>query len=111
VDQLPEEITCNELNIKLADGQPVLLLDCRQQHEYELTHIPGSTLLPMDELVHRQAELRGLEDRLTVVYCHLGIRSLQVAAWLREQGFARVQSLAGGIDAWAEEIDSSMARY
>ena len=111
MDQLSAEISCSDLKTKLAQEQPLLLLDCRQQHEHELACISGSTLLPMDELVHRQSEIAGLEDRHTVVYCHLGIRSLQVAAWLREHGFTRVQSLAGGIDAWAVEIDSKMARY
>lgn len=111
MDQLPAEISCHDLQQKLADGQPVFMLDCREQHEYDLVSIKGSTLLPMSELVDRQAELVGLENRHAVVYCHHGIRSLRVAAWLQEQGFSTVQSLAGGIDAWAEQIDPEMARY
>jgi rhodanese-related sulfurtransferase len=65
----------------------------------------------MSELVDRQAELAGFENHPPVVYCHHGVRSQRVAAWLREQGFSEVQSLAGGIDAWAEQIDREMARY
>ena len=111
MDQPPMEISCHQLQQKLTQGQPVFLLDCREQQEHDLACLEGSTLLPMGELVDRQAELAGLEKRPTVVYCHHGIRSQRVVAWLREQGFSDVLSLAGGIDAWAEEIDPQMARY
>ena len=90
---------------------PVFLLDFRNPEEHDLANIKVSTLVPMSELVDRQAELAVLENRPTVVYCHHGVRSQRVAAWLREQGFADVQSLVGGIDAWAEQIDPQMARY
>ena len=89
----------------------MFLLDCREQQEYDLVRIEGSTLLPMSQLAQRQAELAGREHQHTVVVCHLGMRSQRVAAWLREQGFSSVQSLEGGIDAWAAEIDAGMARY
>jgi rhodanese-related sulfurtransferase len=46
-----------------------------------------------------------------VVHCHHGGRSLRVAHWLREQGFANAQSMAGGIDRWSQEIDPSVPRY
>ncbi len=111
MDQLRTEISCQELERKLAQGQPVFLLDCREPEEHDMVRIEGSTLVPMSELVDRQAELAGLENRHTVVVCHYGVRSQRVAAWLRDQGFSEVQSLAGGIDAWAEQIDPQMARY
>jgi rhodanese-related sulfurtransferase len=107
----PEEISCQELQNRLAEGQSLLLLDCREQQEHDLACIPGSTLLPMSELVDRRSELAGQENGSTIVYCHHGLRSQRVAAWLREQGFTAVQSLAGGIDTWAEEIDPEMTRY
>ena len=50
-------------------------------------------------------------DAHIVAYCHLGMRSLSVAHWLREQGFERAQSLAGGIDAWSSQIDPAIPRY
>jgi len=111
MDQLCTEISCQELERKLAQGQPVFLLDCREPEEYDMVKIEGSTLVPMSELADRQAEFAGLENHHIVIYCHLGVRSQQAAAWLREQGFSEVQSLAGGIDAWAEQIDPQMARY
>ena len=111
MDQPCTEISCQELQRKLAEGQPVFLLDCREPEEHDMVRIEGSTLLPMSELVDRQSELAGQENCPTIVYCHHGLRSQRVAAWLREQGFTAVQSLAGGIDAWAEQIDSEMTRY
>lgn len=111
MEPLRTEISCQELQKKLAEGQPVFLLDCRESEEQDVAKIEGSTLLPMSELVDRLAELSGFENRPTAVYCHHGVRSQRVVAWLREQGFSDVQSLAGGIDAWAEQIDPQMARY
>jgi rhodanese-related sulfurtransferase len=111
MNDLPKDISCKQLQEKLAEGQPLLLLDCREQQEHDLASLSDATLVPMSELVDRQSELAGWEDRLTVVYCHHGVRSQRVAAWLREQGFTAVQSLTGGIDAWAAEIDLGMTRY
>ncbi len=111
MSELPSEISCRDLQQRLLNGDRLLLVDCREQQEHALGTIPGATLLPMSQLAQRQNELAGQESRPIVVYCHLGIRSQRVAAWLREQGFSEVQSLAGGIDAWAEQIDPQMTRY
>ena len=72
---------------------------------------PGVTLLPMSELANRVAELEPHRDGEIVVHCHHGGRSLRVAMWLRNQGFARVSSLAGGIDLWSQQIDPGVPRY
>ena len=58
-----------------------------------------------------ERELAPHRDRRIVVHCHLGGRSLQVAQWLRSQGFGRAQSMAGGIDTWACDIDKTLRRY
>jgi rhodanese-related sulfurtransferase len=50
-------------------------------------------------------------DRDVVVYCHVGARSAQAAIWLKANGWPRVRSLAGGIDAWSEEVDPAVPRY
>ncbi len=76
-----------------------------------LVNIAGAKLIPMSELAARVAELSPRRDRRIVVYCHHGGRSLRVANWLRGQGFDQTQSMAGGIDDWAVEIDRSLARY
>ena len=65
----------------------------------------------MSTIADRVGDLQGQEQARIIVYCHLGGRSLPVAHWLRQQGFAQAQSLAGGIDQWAAEIDPGMPRY
>ena len=107
----PLEITCPEVQQKLAVGEDLLLLDCREPNEWELVHIEAAELLPMSQLVARVGELEPHRTRPIAVYCHHGGRSLQVTAWLRSQGFAHVQSLRGGIDQWAAEIEPAMPRY
>ena len=98
---------------RLADGSDVsfVLLDCRRAHELEIAKIEPSVFLPMQELAHRYGELDGVREREIIVYCHHGRRSLRVSAFLREKGFANVKSMAGGIDRWAQEIDTDLAVY
>ena len=107
----PIEISCRSVKQKLDAGDDFLLLDCREAAEFEIVSIVGATLLPMSELLARAAEFEPHRDRPIVVYCHMGGRSLQVAAWLRQQNFPQAQSMAGGVDAWATQIDTSLPRY
>jgi rhodanese-related sulfurtransferase len=109
--QLPLEIDCHSLEARLAAGEDLLLLDCREPHEHALVNLPLARLIPMSELGARAAELEPFRGRPIVVHCHHGGRSLRVAQWLREQGFEQTQSLAGGIDEWAVAIDPSLPRY
>jgi rhodanese-related sulfurtransferase len=108
---LPLETDCRSLHSQREAGADFLLLDCREPNEWAIVKISGATLLPMSELANRVAELAPFRDRQIVVHCHHGGRSLRVANWLRGQGFSQAQSLAGGIDAWAVEIDPSLPRY
>ncbi|HEX3869244.1 MAG TPA: rhodanese-like domain-containing protein [Pirellulales bacterium] len=108
---LPIEADCASVKAKLDAGENFLLVDCREQDEYELVRIAGAKLVPMSEIQSRVGELLDFKDRNVVVHCHHGGRSLRVAAWLRQQGFDKAQSLAGGIDRWAQEIDPTLARY
>ncbi|WP_425400808.1 rhodanese-like domain-containing protein [Aeoliella sp.] len=105
------EISVADTKRMLDAGELPLLVDCREQHEWDLVRIDGATLLPMSELTTRVGELTGREQQHMVVYCHHGGRSAQVANWLRGQGFTSTQSMAGGIDQWAVEIDPELARY
>ena len=107
----PIEIDCRSVRAKLVAGANLLLLDCREPREYEFVHLSDATLLPMDELPARIDELEPHRAKEIIVYCHLGIRSLQVATWLRAQGFSRAKSMIGGIEQWAQEIDPTLARY
>ena len=107
----PIEVSCSEVQAKLEASDSFLLLDCREQHEYALVRIEGARLLPMSEIQQRLGELDEHREREVVVYCHHGARSLQVAMWLRQQGFRAARSLAGGIDEWSAVIDPSLPRY
>jgi rhodanese-related sulfurtransferase len=89
---------------------PPLLLDVRDPWEFETASLPDSILMPMGDVPSRaHAELD--PDQPIVVMCHLGVRSLSVTMWLRDQGFDHVQSLAGGIDLWSRAIDPAVPRY
>ena len=98
-----------ELAAYLATGKAPLLLDVREPWEFDICHIEGSRLLPMGQLF---AQLDGLDpQRETVVICHHGIRSRAVARQLERAGFVRVINLAGGVEAWAREVDRDMPVY
>lgn len=109
------EITVEELHRLQEQAAPaseprLRLLDIREGWESETASLPDSMVIPMGEIPDRaHAELKP-EERI-VVYCHNGRRSLGVARWLREEGFLHAQSLAGGIEVWAREIDPTVPRY
>lgn len=105
------EVSCAEVKQRRDADDDFLLLDCREQDEHDLVSIAGAKLLPMSELMERHEELTEFKDRPLVVHCHHGGRSLQVANWLRGQGYSQAQSMAGGIDVWAQEIEPEMTRY
>jgi rhodanese-related sulfurtransferase len=107
----PLEVSCRDVKQSLESGEKFLLLDCREQNEFDTVSIPEAVLLPMSQLVSRVGELEEHRNSRIVVHCHHGGRSLRVAGWLREQGFPLSQSMAGGIDSWAVEIAPGMARY
>ena len=105
------QLHVKELAARLEAGAPVYLLDVRQPWEHELAALPGSHLIPLDQLPARAGEVRPAEGVPVVVYCHHGIRSLSGAAILQQLGHDNVYSLAGGIDAWSARIDPSVPRY
>jgi rhodanese-related sulfurtransferase len=103
------EIDVEQLEQLREAAVDIQLLDVREDWERALCLISGSIAIPMAAL---PAALDRLDpDRPVVALCHHGVRSLRVAAWLRQQGFAQAVSLAGGIDAWARQIDPAMATY
>lgn len=106
------EVDCESVHARLSsEGDDFLLLDCREQVEHDLVNISQAMLLPMSELMGRVGELEAYRDKEIVVFCHHGIRSLEVALWLQQQGFEDVKSLAGGIDRWVELVDPKLPRY
>jgi rhodanese-related sulfurtransferase len=104
------EISAAELKTMRDAGQDVALIDVREPWEVEVARIAGSKHIPMGDVPSRfQQELD--PDGHIVVICHHGVRSMNVTAWLRQQGYEKVQSLRGGIDRWSREIDSSVPVY
>lgn len=99
-----------QLKALLDRGAPVYLVDVRQPWEHERAALPGSVLVPLDDLEERLDEVTPPVGALLVAYCHHGIRSLSAAAIL-ERRHPEVVSLAGGIDRWSQEIDPSVPRY
>ena len=109
--EFPLEVTCQTVQAKLQANHPFLLLDCREASEHQLVNIAPAMLLPMSEIQQRLAELEPYRDQEIIVHCHHGGRSMRVTQFLRQQGFRQVSNMAGGIDQWAVEIDTSLARY
>ena len=106
-----QQSTAPELAALLADPareQP-LLLDVRENWEFETCRIAGSTQIPMNLIPVRVTEID--DDREVVCICHHGARSMQVAAFLERNGFDNVTNLTGGIHAWAVQVDPSMPTY
>ncbi|WP_047393291.1 rhodanese-like domain-containing protein [Chitinibacter sp. ZOR0017] len=106
-----QHLTPVELSQWLADAERVApnLLDVREPWEFALCQIPGSINIPMGHIPSEQARLD--PDACYVVICHHGVRSYQVAGFLERQGFAEMINLDGGVAAWADEVDPTMARY
>ncbi len=103
------EIFPRQLKERMERGDTLLILDVREPEEIALAAFPDATHIPMGEVPGRLSELD--PQRETVVVCHHGIRSAQVAGYLATLGFARVLNLTGGIDAWSVTVDSAVPRY
>lgn len=106
-----QQISVQMLDQWLRDpsrSRPVLL-DVREDVEFGICHLPGSQHIPMHEITQRTNEID--DEAPTVVICHHGMRSMQVALYLEQLGFAKLYNLQGGIDAWARQIEPSMPRY
>ena len=104
-----KQLAPTELKARLAAGDKLQLLDVREDWEFQTARIEGSILIPMGQVASRIAELDSAAE--TVVICHHGGRSMQVAGLLEQLGFPNVINLAGGVDAWARSVDPSMPVY
>jgi rhodanese-related sulfurtransferase len=111
MSEIPIEIDVKTVHEMQQRGDDFLLLDCRNDEEVQFVRIEGSKHIPMPQVPERVGELAGDKTKPIVVHCHHGGRSLRVAHWLRQQGFANVRNMTGGIDRWALEIETGMARY
>lgn len=102
-------ITPARLQTMLRERPETLLLDVREDEETAVCTLPNACHIPMNLIPLRHNELP--DDVPIAVYCHHGIRSLNVARFLENAGFTELYNLSGGIDAWARELDASMPRY
>jgi rhodanese-related sulfurtransferase len=106
---LPSQLSPAHVKQLLDAGEPLVLLDVREPEEVALGRIAGALHIPMGDIPGRLHELD--PDADIVVYCHHGIRSASVVAFLRQREFTSVANLSGGIDAWALTIDPTLPRY
>jgi sulfur-carrier protein adenylyltransferase/sulfurtransferase len=105
-----EEITATELKELLDSGEDFQLIDVREPFEYEIARIPGAKLIPLGEVVNRICEIE--KGKKTVVQCKGGVRSAKAIGYLKDAGFeGRLINLKGGIAAWSDTVDPSVAKY
>ncbi len=111
------EISPKDVSLKLQNNQPFLLLDVREPYELNQARLNDSRvqLAPLSQLARTGLDAlpEAARDPAAeiVVFCHQGVRSAQVTAWLLAQGWQNVRSLAGGIDAYARQVDPTVGMY
>jgi len=106
---LYEDISPADFAARLDTGAGWQLVDVREAWEIAIASLPQSIHIPMADVPSRLSELD--TDLPVAVLCHSGGRSARVADFLGNQGYSRVANIAGGIDAWAQQVDQSLARY
>lgn len=112
MDEVPLEIDFEEAAPLLKGGLAVARwIDCRELDEWHICHIEGAELVPLSSFAELAPKKLADPDQRLIVYCHHGVRSMRATLWLRGKGYHRAQSLAGGIDRWADLVDPTMNRY
>jgi rhodanese-related sulfurtransferase len=102
------ECTVEQVRDWLEAGEDFSFVDVRTPDEWDIARIEGTELLDYSD-PGRYMELP--KERRIVFTCHTGGRSLDVASYFLGHGFTQVNSMAGGIEAWSQRIDSSVPRY
>ncbi|OGW82396.1 MAG: molybdenum cofactor biosynthesis protein MoeB [Omnitrophica bacterium RIFCSPHIGHO2_02_FULL_51_18] len=103
------EISAKELKAKMDREEKFVLIDVREPNEFEINKIPGAKLIPLGTLPERVSELDSADE--IVIHCHFGGRSAKACELLQKIGYKKVKNLAGGIDAWSQDVDPSVPRY
>src|SRR5437868_14793066 len=104
------ELSSQQVSEMMPQGSVFTLLDCREPWEHQTARIEVAVLMLMNDIPARAHQELDPEAHI-VVYCHHGVRSLNVTSWLRQQGFEKVQSMRGGIDAWSRSVDPKVPIY
>ena len=103
------EIEPAEVKTRIDRGDPFVLIDVREPHEYQICNIPYARLIPLGEVPKRVNELNSADE--IVVHCKSGMRSAKAADFLRQAGFSKVKNMKGGILAWSEKVDPTVPKY
>ena len=108
-DMQKSEITVEELSNLLKRNAKILIIDVREDWEFEIARIPNSILLTEKNFEQTVALSKNVE--CVVVVCHHGLRSMNATLYLRENGIANAKNLQGGVDAYSAKLDNSIPRY
>jgi adenylyltransferase/sulfurtransferase len=103
------EIEPGEVKAKIDRGDPFVLIDVREPHEYQICRIPYAKLIPLGDLAKRVNELDSADE--IVAHCKSGVRSAKAVDFLKQAGFKKVRNLKGGILAWSDKVDPSVPKY
>jgi len=106
-----DEIDALGLKVKMDEKQDFVLVDVREQNEYDMARIPGSILVPLSQLPNRFHELDKYKGKEIVVHCKMGGRSAKAITFLKQQGFDNLVNVAGGITGWSDQVDPSVPKY
>jgi len=105
------EISATELKKRLDTGEDIVLLDVREPHELAICKLASAVHIPLGSLLDRLDEMKSCQEKEIVVFCRSGKRSERAAQFMQEKGYRKVKNLAGGILAWAKDVDPKMSRY
>jgi len=103
------DITAIELAEQMKKSNPPLLIDVREPHELEISHLEGARLIPLGQLASRLSELNSADE--IVLFCKAGTRSARALEVMLSAGFRKIKNLKGGINAWAREVDPNLPIY
>jgi len=98
-----------EVRAKIDRGEPFVLIDVREPHEYQICNIPYAKLIPLGDLPKRVNELDSADE--IVAHCKSGMRSAKAVEFLKQAGFRKVRNMKGGILAWSDKVDPSVPKY
>jgi sulfur-carrier protein adenylyltransferase/sulfurtransferase len=105
-----QTISAKELRQRMSHGEDIVLIDVREPYEFDICHLEGARLIPMQTLPEHIDAFAS--TRPTVVYCHHGIRSMSAINYLAQvHGIKNLMNLVGGIDAWSKEVDPAVRQY
>ena len=104
-------ISVTELASKIDANEGFYLVDVREPSEFEIVRIPGSHLIPKQGFLDGTVLATLPQDKPIILHCKSGVRSAECLAILKGAGFADATHVAGGVIAWAKQIDKSLPVY